>query len=467
MSTDEINITTDKAYLLGLLVGGARINNNVLQIVLPYRRWGDLHLHPERCGQIATDIVKRIAPIMSSIYNLLVSYDVDGEWKIVIPSISTALIQDLENLGLPRSGEFRVLADIRKLVNYLNNKDKVRNFLAGLTDVVGSMEPSHRRYTDAFQTVSFEFKGGNFYLVKEIAKLFISLGVPPDQILWNHPNQHSSIDRYYMKWKKGFKIRIALDDYISQGSFVCQAKREAAIQNRQLESSPQTAQDKTPRIKDLTAVHVDENSTWLPVEIRGYHFIHYLHYAEFFGLHLPGDYEKVLDMWLDNAPRYITPFTVLTKRKRSKIEDIIKNEPYLRCSVYRTCDYSIYNLLELFESNSAIRIWGNQSGGFPINYVLQAISYVVAASTNTNIKGRRVLINYIDNINQHINNYDRLGIRIHVPDRGTCLLVENDEYAALVGFHSEEFTKSLLFRESKYGIKVREPSFDECLKLDK
>ena len=60
-------LTTDKAYLLGLLVGGGIISKKSFQIILPYKKWGDLKVNPERAGEIASDILSTLNPIWGSL----------------------------------------------------------------------------------------------------------------------------------------------------------------------------------------------------------------------------------------------------------------------------------------------------------------------------------------------------------------------------------------------------------------
>ena len=196
---------TDKAYLLGLLVGGGIIHGRSMQIVLPYKNWGDLKINPTRGGGIAQDIVKRLDPLWNSTYGMSVYYSIASDWKISSDNISDDLRADLKELGLPVEGEYRTIANIDKLISNLDTYEKKKYFLAGLIDTVGSLAPSHRRFTEQFQIVSFEFKDRNFDLVKSVINLLISLSCTPDQVLWNHPNQHSSIDRYYKNWKRGLK----------------------------------------------------------------------------------------------------------------------------------------------------------------------------------------------------------------------------------------------------------------------
>ena len=49
---------TDKAYLLGLIVGGGEFGHaeNIFRIKLPYKKWGSYIENPSRAGKIAGDI---------------------------------------------------------------------------------------------------------------------------------------------------------------------------------------------------------------------------------------------------------------------------------------------------------------------------------------------------------------------------------------------------------------------------
>lgn len=58
-------MNTDKAYLLGLIIGGGDFGNaeDVLRIRLPYRKWGSYLDNPQRAGQIARDILQQVGQI--------------------------------------------------------------------------------------------------------------------------------------------------------------------------------------------------------------------------------------------------------------------------------------------------------------------------------------------------------------------------------------------------------------------
>ena len=264
-----VKIDTDKAYLLGLLVGGGVIHNKSLQIILPYKKWGSLEFEPSRAGGIAKDILSRINPMWEAHYKMNVSYKIGTDWKITSSNITDSLFSDLSDLGLPIVGEMRVNACLNKLIPVLSTDEHKKRFVAGLVDTIGSLAKSHRRFTSDFQIISFEFKGQNFGLVGDVAEILFSLGCPPDQILWNHPNQHSGTCRYYKSWKKGFKVRVALDDYMLKGGFVFQSKKESAVENKKLHrAAPNRNKEKLLREPGRVTLHVDENSEWLPPKVR-------------------------------------------------------------------------------------------------------------------------------------------------------------------------------------------------------
>ena len=63
---------TDKAYLLGLIIGGGVFGNaeDVFRIRLPYKKWGSYIDNPQRAGQIAGDILRKVGQMFRAVYNL-------------------------------------------------------------------------------------------------------------------------------------------------------------------------------------------------------------------------------------------------------------------------------------------------------------------------------------------------------------------------------------------------------------
>lgn len=460
-------LTTDKAYLLGLLVGGGIISKKSFQIILPYKKWGDLKVNPERAGEIASDILSTLNPIWKTSYGIDVAYKIGTNWKIISENIKDDILSDLKKCGLPTGGEMRDVANLQELLPHLKTLEHKKYFLTGLIDTIGSLAKSHRRFVDDFQIVSFEFKSNNFRLVQDVLTLLESMYITPDQVLWNHPNQHAGQDRYYKQWKKGFKIRLALEDYMLQGGFVFKTKKLSALENSNIGNKSKTSKDKISKLSGRVSIHKDQSSNWLPTNIRGYVFTHNLQFNKVLGLNVPENFSG--DELKNDFHKYFCPFTCLTKGSKSEIATIIAEEPYLNATTYNKTLLSCSELRREYKKNVRGLILGNTvNDGFPVNLVLQGLAYVIAATTDRQIKGKRVLGNFIDLVQGYSDNQitHDLDISIQRPDRGTCLLISNNEYATLIGYVNDDFNKLLLEKVSDFKFKVREPSYKECIKLN-
>src|SRR5699024_3818116 len=128
----------------------------------------------------------------------------------------------------------------------------------------------------------------------------------------------------YKNWKKGFKVRVFINDYVLKGSFMFKAKKIAAESNLKKQSHKKaTSRNKVNRVSGRVCLHIDEYSDWLPEKVRGGHFVHFQHLAAHMGLDIPASFK--LEKVLSNFEKYICPFTLLTKGKIEFINDIINN----------------------------------------------------------------------------------------------------------------------------------------------
>lgn len=458
-------MNTDIAYLVGLVVGGGVFHNRVLQIVLPYQKWGNLNINPTRAGVIARDILTRLNPILQAHYGMSVSFSVGNtDWNIQAQNVPDAFLDELRAAGLPVVGELRNHANLNALMPLLTTTEHKRRFISGLTDTIGSLALTHRRFVNDFQVISFEFKGKNFELVSNVVALLQDIGCTPDQVLWNHPNQHASKCRYYKAWKKGFKVRVALDDYMLRGSFVFTSKQSSAKANQTIQQGVgNTTQDKPIKVHSRVTLHKDENSDWLPPAVRGGHFIHNLHFFGVFGLSIPASFD--LPGILSSFENYFCPFTCLSKGTIDEVNEYIASDDYLVKSTYRTVNLDLPGLLALAadKGRSALVFGATEDDGFPISLVLQAVAYVVLADRQESIKGKRVLGKYEDHLERlrcmHVS-FD-----IHVPDRGTCLMITGAAHAALVGYVNNDFNRKLITSTHGGKVCIREPKFSECIVL--
>ena len=344
-------MNTDKAYIMGLVTGGGSFSadHKSFSIRLPYKQWGDLSKNPERAGMIATDILKVVRPLMSVEYELDVSYTPGKEWFIACHGDTKKLIADLRSYGIEPTSDLHKTADLSKLIDALTDTNMKKRYIAGVADTIGSMAPSHRRFSDDVQIISFEISGFNYKYVCQLCNLLYSLGCVPDQILWQHPNMQSGTDSYYSSWKKGNKLRVTLDSFNTFGSLAFKSKSSAAKENRLRETSGTynaaiQCEEKKLSVPGVVAVHVDENYKDIPCELRGGHFIHHKQICA--ALDCPHAPRHELDSLLAHAERYVSPFAVLHKDDVVGIAGIIDRDPILKNRSYVTMELKVKELVD-------------------------------------------------------------------------------------------------------------------------
>lgn len=452
-------MNTDKAYILGLVIGGGVWGNteDVFKIRLPFKQWGSYEINPKRAGDISRDVMKMVSPLFKAIYNINVSYDTSasGVWNILCEGDLDALRDELEGYGIKCEGEVRKTANISNIVPELVDDNLKRRFIAGLADTIGSTKSSHRRFNDDKQMVSFEISGFEFNFVCSLCKLLHSIGCYPDQILWNHPNFHCGSNPYDRKWKKGFKLRVYLDQYEKFGAFAFVSKALSAKENQKLELSENVAvpcNEREIKTPSVTCVHCDENSGLLPDVIRGGHYLHNRHVCAVLNCeHAPYDEVKKL---ISKAQYCINPFPVLVKGTKTEIDAIIDADPILRNRTYRKVDVKISDLYEKPE-NSCIFGDGNEVG-YPLNKVILAITYVIAAQTGQ-LNGLRPRGSKDKIILEYVKRISEACVSILLPDMMTPLVVQLNNYAALVGPNNPEVYRKLIeiSADNEYKIKIR------------
>ena len=128
-------MNTDKAYILGLVIGGGVWGNaeDVFRIRLPFKQWGSYEVNPKRAGDISRDVMKMVSPLFKAIYNISVSYDTSasGVWNILCEGDLSTLKEELENYGIKCEGEVRKTANINNIVPELVDDNLKRRFIAG------------------------------------------------------------------------------------------------------------------------------------------------------------------------------------------------------------------------------------------------------------------------------------------------------------------------------------------------
>lgn len=458
---------TDKAYLLGLIIGGGTFGNaeDVFTIRLPYKKWGSYLKNPQRATQISRDILSVVGPMFKDIYGLIISFETSGNiWNILCDGDTSALKAELQGYGINPVGEIRSHADISNVCRELVDDNFKRRFIAGLADSIGSMAISQRRFSNDNQIISLEIKGFNFNFVCDLCRLLHSINCIPDQVNWNHPNIHCTNDPYYPQWNKGFKLRILLDQYAMFGAYAFRTKAQSSNENRKLQQQAHSTALPCPEQRlnvTPSCIHPAENDSLLPESIRGGHYIHYHHFCAVLGCeHAP--YNKILNEF-SRLGELVIPFPILSKNSISKIETIIANDPLLAKRNYSDIRVSIASLLQLYSDNSNALLYGtNAENGYPIREILKATAYIIA--NDTELFGKRPR-NYLGILERHCANDRNLSIMIRKPDLLTPLVIVGNDRGALLAAENPRVYEKLIthFPDNKYKLQVRPITEEDLL----
>ena len=345
---DKINHV--KARLLGLLVGGGKIDNNVFIIDLPYNKWG---MEPSRMNIIAAEILTTISKDFKDSYGFHVSYSGVGKnkWLIVPignPDISS-LIQDLKFLKLPIGGFLLSTVDLTFAKTQLSGIS-VDSFLSGIFDARASLTLSHRRFNDDAPVVSVEIPGStsNFRFVVQLCSWLTDLGSITDQILYNHPNQHSGSDPNYTGWKKGFKIRFLVKSFLAQHSFALQAKSIDVTKIKKQQKKEEQPPCYLRKLKQVSSVsvHSQQNSNELPEEVRNKIFFHYHHFCAVLGCpHAPVD--EIVKL-VNQKNSLINFFPRLSKGTSEELQEVLRSiqQTSFPENEIKSYKYLVENLIE-------------------------------------------------------------------------------------------------------------------------
>lgn len=451
---------TDRAYLLGLIIGGGQLGNNAseLRIRLPYKKWGSYLDNPARAGKIAEDILRKVGQMFRAIYNLTIQYETTpgGNWTILCEGDTASVREDLQKYKIACDGEIWENADIALISAALVDDNLKRRFVAGLADTIGSMAKSHRRFSDEHQILSFEIKGYKFKPVCALCRLLYSIDCIPDQVNWNHPNIHCTKNPYYEQWHKGFKLRILLDQYAKFGAFAFRTKAESSQENRKLQHQTHYATKCEERTFNVTpsSVHPAEKETLLPPEIRNGHYLHFRHFCAVMGCeHAP---YVALERFFDKLGDLIIPFPILCKDSYSRINEIVSSAPLLAQRQYTNVKLSVQTLLTTFNLDQAKLLFGySEDNGYPVSEIIQAVAFIIADDAELN--GKRAKGAYVDIITRHLEKMPNLHVNLRKPDLLTPLILLGNGRGALIGAVNPRVYERLVSRDpnNKYKLLVR------------
>lgn len=370
-------MTEDIAYVLGLFVGGGTISDESFDIYLPVRKWGiDNHKNLQSISlDLATDIRRRF----QNAFGIVIDNDVISEsWHIMpIPGSNISPIKEkLSEYGLPTDGILLNTANLETIKAKLSDYF-AEYFISGICDTKGSVADSHRRFSDSAPTISIEIPGStkNFLFVTQLCSWLHDLGAFADQILYNDPCQHASTNPYYSGWKKGFKIRFLVKEFLQSKSFSLKAKAAHAgrLANKQdiEEQGPCEDRGVEGRIKPV-CIHYDIHSSSLPEGVRSKIFLHYFHICAV--MKCPYAPVKELRKAIDNYKRHISVLPLLEKNTdlsviRNSYEHL--HDVYFQSSIIKVSTIQVRSLI-------------NSEGYKVYPKLLEAIAFLFSSTLNGN-----------------------------------------------------------------------------------
>lgn len=436
-------IDHDKTYIWGLLVGGGRINEKTFSISLPFDKWG---MDPSKMNEIAIDILTKISDKFSKSYGINVTYEINNKkWTICpigVPKMDN-LKKDLDFYGLPNSGELICTTDLFTIKNKLEDNLLAESFLSGIFDTRASVTASHRRFNNEAPVVSIEIPGStrNFKFVVQLCAWLTSLGSITDQILYNHPCQHSASDPNYSGWKKGFKIRFLVRSFLANYSFALQAKAydANALMKQQSKEEQEPCSSRKIKHPSPVSIHKDINSEDLPLEVRGCLFFHYLHICSVMG-----------------CP--YAPIEEVQKIAR-KFRSLISIFPRLEKGKFIELENEYGNIIKQYYSNSntikislTVERFLSQEQFSDYSSKESAIAYLFSARLN----GKR----HVGNQNDIVESSKSKGVNIYTYNlaEGTPILLVNEENkrAAIISSIEGVFNQRLIDERIEVdGLKIR------------
>jgi hypothetical protein len=356
-------INHNKAYILGLLTGGGRLDKETFIIELPFKKWG---MEPQKMNIIAVDILQRISSLFNKEYSLNVTYEIGNNKWFIKPLDDENFDKikiDLQKLNLPIVGFPLNTVDLTVCKENLKGIN-AESFLSGIFDSRASITLSHRRFNSEAPVVSIEIPGStkNFKFVVQLCSWLTELGSITDQILYNHPNQHSSSDPTYKGWKKGFKIRFLIKSFLANHSFALQAKSIDAelIEKHQKKLEQEECPFRKIRKPSPVSVHNDMDSESLPIEVRNNLYFHYFHFCASIGCKFaPREEVKRI---VKEKKNLISFFPRLSKGNIDEITDEFNSITTEYFNEYETSQNRLSSKSILSETSPFINYYGLEQG---------------------------------------------------------------------------------------------------------
>lgn len=456
----------EKSYLYGIIIGGGKIVHNILVIKFPFRQWGNYIDNPQKAGEISNDLINFLRPKFRAVYNMDFSFEIkQREWTLYFNEYNL-IENDLRSYGITMIKKLTDYTDISNLSIQMTDMEKAY-FIAGLSDVIGSVNPQHRRFSDDYQIISFEIPGFNYKLIRDLCCILHDLELPTDQILWNHPNMHSGQNPIYKSWKKGNKIRVLTKEFIDNLTFGFRSKTKTAKNNVDtfaddeiIISNPCPDKFKDQfRLKEKS-IHFDEGSNKLPNNIRGSHYIHMGHIC--CAMECPyAPYNLFRETIQSNdIGKYVSYFPVLFKGTTQQIDNYIINS-ILNSERYIERQFNFEEIKSLFERQEDLYIPENRTS-YSINKIIQGAIYLIQIKNGIlNGSQTRIIGTIPDFLNDSTDYYSEI-INIKIPVHKTPIIFTLNNHSVLIGPNIDDlYQRFITFDQRTFHLTFEELELDD------
>ena len=423
-------MTEELAYVMGLFVGGGTISQNSFEIYLPVRNWGLGNQTNIRL--ISLDLATEVRHKFQVALNVVIDFDTTNSSWIITPAVMgdiSNVKRVLEEYGLPTEGVLINKADLSTLKGSIEPY-YAEYFISGICDTKGSVADSHRRFNNSAPTISIEIPGSskNFAFVMQLCSWLHELGAYADQILYNHPCQHSPSNPYYSGWKKGFKIRFLAKEFLESKSFSLRAKAAHAGQlaSHQEVEEQGPCENRILRVPKPVCIHSDIHSADLPESVRSKLFFHYFHVCAL--LRCPYAPIRELTRIARDYKGLISVLPLMEKGEEREIRDsfLRLRELYFNESSISSVTCSVDSIM----NRDSLQIYPKLG---------EAIAYLFSPSLNGN--------RHVGSMDSIIDDNRRMSIEMTMSSLdGAPLLLTNslNERGAIISSIRSEFNQSLI-----------------------
>lgn len=287
-------MNVEMAYLVGMVLGNGEIqrgtSNTTITIDIPYK-----NLRTDDMKDVAIYVKASIVDIRSIVEPLI------GHGLMVTETGHSTKV------SFSKNNDEYVVREIIRLIGsgrhhstmrmnpelFKMTTDEKKALLRGIADVTGYIRKSNIAFgQDGAHRVYIEIPG-NWYLVIDIANMLKDIDVPVQTIDFGHPNFRDSNLNDYNKgkknvWKREHQVKIFANEFLPIGFNI--RHKQDALEKYSEELLEFIDPAKTHKFyweksirKSEKPIHPEENSEFLPKEIRGKHFDSWTELAGYLG----------------------------------------------------------------------------------------------------------------------------------------------------------------------------------------